>query len=311
MKKKFLTFILVLVTSIFTLSSYNFKVNANSIPGDTDSNGVVNTTDVVHLLYNIMFGESYPVAQDKDYNADKKVDIDDVTYLLYHTLFGADSYPLYEEQVKPDKPNGSYTGTYYDDFDFSLTGVALKAELRKLVQTTHTYYTTYNDCKYKLPDIDEDPNDPNRMILYYTGESIEVSYDLNNDWNREHVWAQSLGWFKTSKAGSDLHHIRPCNIRVNSSRGNKKFGTSSGFYEPTDEYKGDTARIIFYLMVAYTESDNYSFNSIAESCEILLEWNTLDPVSSMEISRNDKIEDIQGNRNPFIDYPSLADDIWG
>jgi endonuclease I len=43
---------------------------------------------------------------------------------------------------------------------------------------------------------------------------------------------------------------------------------------------------------------------------MLLDWNELDPVSEAEIVRNDKIEVIQGNRNPFIDYPELADQIW-
>ncbi|MBQ8292244.1 MAG: endonuclease [Bacilli bacterium] len=310
MKRKLLTLILIFI-QIICLTSFSYVSLAASIDGDTNNDGYVNSNDVVHLLYNVMFGDTgYPIDQNKDYNADNSVNTKDVVYLLYHVMFG-DSYPLYEPLETPSKPEGTYTGTYYDDIDFSLTGSALKAELRTLLQSTHTYYTSYDDCKYELPDIDEDPNDPNKMILFYTGESIEVSYDLNHDWNREHVWPQSLGWFKKTGAGSDLHHIRPCNISVNSSRGNKKFGTSHGYYEPIDEYKGDTARIIFYLMVAYTEADNYTFNTVSESVEILLAWNELDPVSSLEISRNDKIEDIQGNRNPFIDYPSLADDIWG
>ena len=64
-------------------------------------------------------------------------------------------------------------------------------------------------------------------------------------------------------------------------------------------------------MIAYSEADSYSFTSIAQSQQILLEWNKLDPVSELEIVRNDKVEKIQGNRNPFIDYAYLADSIWG
>ena len=63
-------------------------------------------------------------------------------------------------------------------------------------------------------------------------------------------------------------------------------------------------------MVAYNEADKYSFTSVAQSLTMLLDWNELDPVSEAEIVRNDKIEVIQGNRNPFIDYPELADQIW-
>jgi endonuclease I len=163
-----------------------------------------------------------------------------------------------------------------------------------------------------LPDIDEDLTNSNNMILFYTGQSIVKSQDLNNDWNREHVWPKSLGWFEETYAGSDLHHIRPCKPSVNSSRGNKKFGTTTNgnYYCPDDAYKGDVARIIFYLMVAYNEADKYSFTSVAQSLTMLLDWNELDPVSEAEIVRNDKIEVIQGNRNPFIDYPELADQIW-
>lgn len=64
------------------------------------------------------------------------------------------------------------------------------------------------------------------MILFYTGESIKKTANMNI-WNREHVWAQSLTrsgsgqWFGTSGAGADLHHIRPCDPDVNGSRGNK------------------------------------------------------------------------------------------
>lgn len=198
---------------------------------------------------------------------------------------------------------------YYKSVE-GLTSSALKASLRTLITSTHKKITSYKDCKNKLPDVDEDPNNSNNMILFYTGESIKKNTDLQNSWNREHVWCQSLGWFQTSGAGADLHHIRPCDISANSARGNKKFGVGSGYYTPTDEYKGDVARIIFYLMVRYSQSDSYSFTSIAQSKELLLEWNRLDPVSTTEINRNEAVYKIQGNRNPFIDYPEFADMIW-
>lgn len=227
------------------------------------------------------------------------------------------TYTVVVEKEEPiiDDNNGEsssgYEGTYYDAISFSLVGDALKQQLRSLMLSTHTKYTSYGDCKTYLPYIDEDLTNSNNMILFYTGQSIKKSQDLNNDWNREHVWAKSLAWFDTSGGGSDLHHIRPCNISVNSSRGNKKFGVGGSFYTPTDDYKGDVARIIFYLMIAYNEADRYSFTSIAQSKEILLEWNKLDPVSDIEIVRNNKVAEIQGNRNPFIDYSYLADSIWG
>lgn len=233
----------------------------------------------------------------------------------YDTTSKSISYIVVVEKTETsgDNTNEStgYVGDYYDVVNLTLVGEALKQELRSLMLSTHVKYTSYSDCKTYLPSIDEDLSNPNNMILFYTGQSIKKSQDLNNDWNREHVWAKSLAWFDTSGGGSDLHHIRPCNISVNSSRGNKKFGVGGSYYTPTDEYKGDVARIIFYLMIAYKEADGYSFTSIAQSKELLLQWNELDPVSELEIVRNDKVEKIQGNRNPFIDYPYLADSLWG
>ena len=233
----------------------------------------------------------------------------------YDTTSKSISYIVVVEKTETSGGNTNestgYVGDYYDVVNLTLVGEALKQELRSLMLSTHVKYTSYSDCKTYLPSIDEDLSNPNNMILFYTGQSIKKSQDLNNDWNREHVWAKSLAWFDTSGGGSDLHHIRPCNISVNSSRGNKKFGVGGSYYTPTDEYKGDVARIIFYLMIAYKEADGYSFTSIAQSKELLLQWNELDPVSELEIVRNDKVEKIQGNRNPFIDYPYLADSLWG
>lgn len=198
---------------------------------------------------------------------------------------------------------------YYASIN-ATSGDALKQQLRTVTTQTHTKNTTYADCKEYLQNADADPNNSKNMILFYTGESVEKTADMTV-WNREHVWCQSLGWFTESGAGSDLHHIRPCDPSVNSSRGNKTFGESSKYYEPIDEYKGDIARIIFYLMVRYAESDNYNFADIAESLTMLLEWNRLDPVSEQEINRNEYIQSIQGNRNPFIDNSLYAEAIWG
>lgn len=116
-----------------------------------------------------------------------------------------------------------------------------------------------------------------------------------------------------------MHHIRPCNSSVNSSRGNKKFGseTNTEYYLPYNvngsgkDYRGDAARIIFYMMVRYTEADSYGFIAVAESKELLLEWNELDPVDDLERARNEAVYKIQGNRNPFIDNEYYAEAIWG
>ena len=213
---------------------------------------------------------------------------------------------LYEKETDAEEYYSSISNT---------VGTALKYELRELITETHIKTTTYDELKEYLQEADEDPNNSNNMILFYTGASVPKTSNMKI-WNREHVWAQSLsnGWFGTSGAGADMHHIRPCNPGENSSRGNKKFGTSSGYYDPSkhgDDYRGDVARIIFYMFVRYTEADKHTFKSVAQSKELLLEWNKIDPVSETEIIRNDYTYTIQGNRNPFIDHPECADLIWG
>lgn len=191
-------------------------------------------------------------------------------------------------------------------------GNELKIALRGIISSNIKHVETYGELRYDIPLSDADPNKKGNIILLYTGLSVSAAWDGGNTWNREHVWPQSLGWFSTSDAGADLHHIRPTNPSENSSRGNKKYGTStsSGYYEPRDEVKGDVARIIFYLMVRYQEADNYTFKSVAESKELLLEWNTMDPVDAFEMNRNEVAYSIQGNRNPFIDHPECAELIW-
>lgn len=200
-----------------------------------------------------------------------------------------------------------------------LSGLELKKSLRQIITTTHKKTVTYAELKTYLQKADEDPNNPNNMILFYTGASVKKTSNMDI-WNREHVWAQSLSkyggkqWFGTSGAGADMHHLRPCNPGENSSRGNKKFGETSSYYDPSKhgaDYRGDVARILFYMFTRYTESDNFTFKSVAESKEILLKWNKIDPVSETEIIRNNYTYEIQGNRNPFIDHPECADLIWG
>lgn len=203
--------------------------------------------------------------------------------------------------------------SYYDDIDLNLRGTSLLLDLRKLLTETHTHQTTYDELKKYIARTDADPNVRGNIIMIYSRMSLKATWDGGNTWNREHVWPQSKGWFKTSGAGSDIHHLRPEDPGVNTSRGNKPFGpiTSSYYYCPVDEAKGDVARIIFYLLVRYPESENYPITNVAQSMDLLLRWNELDPVDDWERTRNEEACKIQGNRNPFIDCADFAMLIWG
>lgn len=83
---------------VFTTDHFSYYALVEllqTILGDFDETGLVDSDDAIHLLCNTLFGETdYPLNQDADVNGDGTVDSDDAVYLLCHTLFGAESYPL-------------------------------------------------------------------------------------------------------------------------------------------------------------------------------------------------------------------------
>ena len=218
-----------------------------------------------------------------------------------------------------------YTGYYANAND--LVGTSLKKVLRTII-STGVNATSYNDLKSKLPYTDASLTDSSKMKLLYSNHLVNAKWDDTATWNREHVWPKSKGWFENSGAGSDIHHIRPENTNVNSVRGNLAFGEVSNgsavkccgeiiayknnsYFEPFDEFKGDCARIIFYVLVRYSQSDSYNITNVAQSMQMLLEWHEADPVDEFELQRNERCYSVQKNRNPFIDHPEFADMIWG
>lgn len=236
--------------------------------------------------------------------------------------------------------------TYYNDVNLNLTGTTLKEELATKIISTHTRFLFYNQIWDASKATDVNPNNNQEVVLIYgweNGTDADVTNDrtrgINNnsgnvgDWNREHVYSQSLGTPPLSDEGpgSDAHHLRPADTQRNSSRNNRKFTAGSGFsgaqsnggWYPGDEWKGDVARMMMYMYVRYDDrclisnigiGDNS--NTPDDMIDLFLQWNAEDPVSEIEKQRNDYHENLsnqnaQGNRNPFIDNPRLATRIWG
>ena len=213
------------------------------------------------------------------------------------------------------------------------TSAEILSSLRNLMKSTHTYNTTYDQCKNLASKTDCENNNDKVLLIYTSVTSTQSA--ANSGWNREHVWPKSLGGFETSGAGSDLHHIRPSDNRVNSCRNNLKYGNVTGgkdatganaaagvsggtynstYFEPLDNVKGDVARICLYMYVRYGGESQYTCQSITkvfQSIDVLLEWCEMDPVDTWEMGRNEVVEQIQGNRNVFIDYPEYAWLIFG
>ncbi|MEQ3500875.1 endonuclease [Tenacibaculum sp. SSH1-16] len=228
---------------------------------------------------------------------------------------------------------------YYKDVDFTLTGSSLKDVLATEIINSHTTFLDYTpDVWNVLKQSDLDPNDNSKVVLIYGHDDTDGNYvtdrtrskDANGgntgDWNREHVYPKSLGNpnLGTSGPGADAHHLRPSDVTFNSQRGNKLFaagtgnaGDVSGNWYPGNEWKGDVARMMMYMYLRYGDRclpKNVAVGSVTASdsnmVTLLLQWNAEDPVSDLEIQRNNAVANAQGNRNPFIDNPYLATVIW-
>ncbi|MFE3214022.1 endonuclease I family protein [Streptomyces antimycoticus] len=225
--------------------------------------------------------------------------------------------------------------TYYQDA-MGKSGPELKAALHTIISDQTK--VSYDEVWDALKSTDEDPDNSSNVILLYSGrsQSKDASGGNSDDWNREHVWAKSHGDFGTATGpGTDLHHLRPANVTVNSIRGNKDFDnggqdvpdapgnrTDDDSFEPRDQVKGDVARMILYMAVRYDGDDGFADLEPNDNVDngsapnigrlsVLKEWSAEDPPDAFEKNRNQVIYDsFQHNRNPFIDHPEWVDSIW-
>ncbi len=184
------------------------------------------------------------------------------------------------------------------------------------------------------------------MYLIQKGVSGKSSFSANK-MQREHAvpksWWKLNGDVEYTPAYSDMWNLYPSDGPANQAKLNYPLGPvntvsynngvtkvggartgygggSSKVFEPADEYKGDFARAFFYMATVYDDINwviNYMFqkNSYPTlrdwAVDMLLDWARQDKVSQKEIDRNNIVEQYQGNRNPFVDFPELAEYIWG
>ena len=214
-----------------------------------------------------------------------------------------------------------YTGSYTYDKLSELSSTSLRTTLRSLVNSDRDT-VGYNGLKTYFKYTDAYQGSSSRLMLFYCSGTTTSSWDGADTWNREHMWPDSLGG---SAMEGDLHAMRPTDPNINSSRGNYRYGEVTGgsaakansangnliggyyansIFEPLDNAKGDCARVVLYDYVV--SSSMNSVLTVFTSVDVLLDWCELDPVDTYEMSRNDVAEDIQGCRNPFVDYPELA-----
>ena len=246
--------------------------------------------------------------------------------------------------------SGQITTEYYVSAE-NLADDNLKFALNQIIDNHKEFsYTSSNiDVWDILKETDRDPNNSENVILIYSGISVNGAQEYNsaNGWTREHIWAKSRGDFGTAVGiGTDVHALRPLDNTTNSVRNNRSFnncttcidvidkwGNTTGSkkdgndwsFEPRDAVKGDVARMLFYMAVRYEGLDSYPDLELTDSMlpqgnkepkhgvlSTLLEWHRNDPVDEWEENRNNIIyNSYQNNRNPFIDFPILAEHIWG
>lgn len=240
-----------------------------------------------------------------------------------------------------NEQNNYYTGNYTYSTLLSQTGNQLFGSLNKLMGNTcklDDWNLDYGDLRYAYEDVDRDLNRSGYIIGYYDGKQMNGSW--GSGYNREHTWPQSKGADKNITMGHDMQSVRPTNTSVNSDRGNTAYGEGSSYYDPDDEisinnsaykkinlgtYRGDAARVIMYDYLVYGEAGGYKnklyngkaqllsklgSSGVFESLRIMLKWHMQDPPSLTEMVRNDGAQDYQGNRNPLIDYPELAIQVF-
>ena len=235
----------------------------------------------------------------------------------------------------------SYYSSLYDSSgNIKYKGAELRSALNTIVSTGHVNgtYANLGDI-FKKSDVN--PSNSNEVVLFYTGEKREWNFSSYAAYeiDREHVWCRSHFGTSSSNTGdeqttpeSDAHQIRPCDATLNRSRSNyyyeeltnytysDDYGNvwNSGLFYPSEAYRGDVARICFYVATRYSNLgfvDGYSSgatgtNYYMGNISALMKWNLLYDVADTEIQRNNEVAKIQGNRNPFIDHPEYAAYIW-
>ncbi|MBE0348181.1 hypothetical protein PPEP_a3304 [Pseudoalteromonas peptidolytica F12-50-A1] len=254
------------------------------------------------------------------------------------------------------------TGDGYYATTAGLSGYALKTELHRIIRNHQSqgysaiwgfidqserdnYFEKDNSI---LDRYSEKPSVSDSITYVSTGSQCGT-YRVEGDcYNREHSFPKS--WFggKVEPMNSDIHHIFASDGYVNSKRSNFPFGevgsasyTSSNgsrvgsatginysgtVFEPIDAFKGDFARVYFYMATRYQDvianwqnntsySDavlNGSQDQVFETwvVNMLKRWHNEDPVDALEQARNQAAYEFQGNRNPFVDHPEFVEAIW-
>ena len=232
-----------------------------------------------------------------------------------------------------------------------LRGLQLKEALHDLIQPVYVLSygggagKTWSGFWYTDQMEDMQVRDRySNTIRYFNPDMSAVS-----NMNIEHIWANSWWGHLKNNAYCDLFNLYPADASANGRKSNNPIGIVNGtvafdngvtkvgkstsyradslitVWEPADQWKGDFARTYFYMATCYshmtslwtttegllTVDPNSPLVMRPWVYYLMLEWAEADPIDEIEQQRNEAIYEIQGNRNPFVDYPELYYYIWG
>lgn len=231
---------------------------------------------------------------------------------------------------------------YYDNLK-GKSGAELKNAVHEIIKqadvldygsgTGHTWDGFYStDRTDNNQVIDRYSND----VRYFGSKGQAVS-----GMNIEHSFPKSWWGGSENQAYKDLYNLMPSEQKINSSKSNypmgevtsattdngcTKVGTGTNGYklwEPADKWKGDFARGYMYMATAYqnfTWKGTQALQLLQQgdyptlkpwAYELYIRWARTDVPDEQEVERNEAVSRIQGNRNPFIDFPNLMEYIWG
>lgn len=224
-------------------------------------------------------------------------------------------------------------GAYYDGLADALDG-DLRAWLGDRLARGHKPLP-YSRTTDHIAELFTDPNHPDRLLTY-DGQSLEKQPKDRHRfevWNKDHIWPKAFGYADYPEVLGDLYNIVPAEPRKNAWRG------AGLFYDefldrdaphrealvstPRFDPRGIVARACLYMTIRYHGRANEPALEIVEgtdnverfqprigSLRTLLYWHKIVTVSTAERRRVDQIMQLQGNRNPFVDHPELADKIF-
>ena len=221
----------------------------------------------------------------------------------------------------------------------TLEGPALRSWLRDQWYTGSFVDLGYNGARTQMFSFTD--AESGSVACVYTGFTMPAaSTTFLDPLNCEHIVPQSF-FGAVSPMKSDLYNMQPCHESANSARNNNGYGevadasaqwygiSATGAYvtqgnipaapatwserngevwEPREDRKGDIARMVFYFYTVYPVAAGDL--ALLASADVLYGWHLADPVTPAEVARTNRVEQVQGNYNPYVLHPDWVQRAW-